>query len=494
MIQSKHGNKLLRSGLSGAWMVAALVAALSSVLILFAGILFNSPELTYTGMAILAFLMPAAVGALRGRDFDIFEPINLVALSVLVGTTLRAFYLITSHSAQAELLMSSTNFEEVNRNLPWILAGVAALCIGYISCPYKLRLSRFAVFKDQRFTVGGVWTATLVASAIGVIGLAMFISEFGISLSADILSQSFKRPSVIETDGEVVYAAGAAPFLASALQIAAIFLGVMLAARAISARRMSMALWAAVFLLSCVMPFFASSRSVIVVSIISICIAAYYFGRIRIRAILAVLAMLLVVVLGMETIRNVNNRAVNQNSVVDSLLGSGHGTDFVRTSAIMDRIPEVRPYQYGLSYIAIFASPIPRSVWPQKPDVSLGAWVKRELFGRYARKSGWPPGLIGEAYINFGRSGIIIVMLITGFLLRYFYESFRPLLGASVVATMIYARLTWELGFVMAGLNFSLSIVNVARFAIPALLLVWLAAWVSRAGAPARRQPTLARY
>lgn len=465
----------LRLGIGGAWAVAAASAALLSTFLVLTGLLLDNARVTYVGMAQLAFLIPASVGLIRGRAFDIFEPINLVALSILFGTTLRAFYLVASDSSQVEFLMMGTTFEAVNLNLPWILLGIASLSLGYVLCTFRAPLERLRVVREYVVGRTRFWFSVGLATTVGLIGLILFIRQYNIDLTGNLLAQSTKKMLTIEGEEGVVYGVGYAPFLAGMLQYGPILVGTALIARLLQPKGSVLAIFGFLFLLACVMPFFASSRSSIVIMIVMLCIAGYYYGRIKVRTLVIALTVITVVITAMGAVRAVNARQVNDRSTLDRTIGSGHGLDVVRTSAIMDRVPELRPHQNGLTYISLFTAPIPRTYWPQKPPVGLGPWVKSELFGLWSRKGGWPPGIIGEAYINFGAAGIAFVMFAFGGLLRFMYESSRPFLGASFLITVVYCRIVWDVAFTMAGLDFSLAMLNAIRYSLPLLIFALLA-------------------
>ena len=169
--------------------------------------------------------------------------------------------------------------------------------------------------------------------------------------------------------------------------------------------------------------------------------------------------------------KNFNPDYTGSVSILDSTLGSGNSIDFIRTSVIIDESDKKNIKLDGSSYLAFFTGFIPRQIWPEKPNVSLGPWVKTSIYGYTAKKNGYPPGMIAEAYLNFGLLGIIIAMYIFGGFLKIFYLSFQPLLGNSIVATAIYGASTWRLSFSTIGLTFAQGVYQALQFCIPILLL-----------------------
>jgi len=61
------------------------------------------------------------------------------------------------------------------------------------------------------------------------------------------------------------------------------------------------------------------------------------------------------------------------------------------------------------------------------PGRSAGVFIVEELlgFGKYQERWAFNASLIGDAYLNFGFSGVVMVMLLFGALLKLLYLKFR---------------------------------------------------------------------
>ncbi len=89
--------------------------------------------------------------------------------------------------------------------------------------------------------------------------------------------------------------------------------------------------------------------------------------------------------------------------------------------------PEYIPYINGYSYKFVPAMFIPRFLWPEKPstmqvadDLTLRyGWQAEYLIGKVALS----PGLMDEAYMNFGVTGIIIIMVLFGAFVRWLTDN-----------------------------------------------------------------------
>lgn len=67
-------------------------------------------------------------------------------------------------------------------------------------------------------------------------------------------------------------------------------------------------------------------------------------------------------------------------------------------------MPKQMPFQYGATYLRLFAAPVPRVLWPEKGDIFEGRTIgKVYFFG-----SGRPPGYAGVLYMNFHLPGIVL--------------------------------------------------------------------------------------
>ena len=76
------------------------------------------------------------------------------------------------------------------------------------------------------------------------------------------------------------------------------------------------------------------------------------------------------------------------------------------------------PFLWGQSYLEMFYQPIPRALWPAKPwpfDVHIGELIT-------GTRTGIPPGIVGELYLNFHIVGIILGMFLFGVLCRVGYQ------------------------------------------------------------------------
>ncbi len=85
---------------------------------------------------------------------------------------------------------------------------------------------------------------------------------------------------------------------------------------------------------------------------------------------------------------------------------------------VVSFIPQYAPYHYGLGIVNIFVQFIPRIIWPGKP-IMLGKTAFQAMYGNSMGGAAYPN--IGEYYYEFGITGVIILMFITGYFMRKSY-------------------------------------------------------------------------
>jgi hypothetical protein len=105
-----------------------------------------------------------------------------------------------------------------------------------------------------------------------------------------------------------------------------------------------------------------------------------------------------------------------------------NNTIFERASLIqmlclsVDRVPSLKPYMEGESYIDIPAQFVPRFLWPEKPSGLLSN-IRLALYFNLVNLENATSvsiafGIVAEAYINFGFVGVATLGLVMGMIFR----------------------------------------------------------------------------
>ena len=431
--------------------------------------------LSASGLCIAIMLMPVA---LRVVSADLFSPLILAAGSVLLGTGLRIPYILAFDSRRTEFLMFGYEFAELAYYVVWVLIGIAAFTVGYSVNRSRFSLAQARVLMRPEIDQKRLVVVSVLCGLVGAVAAIIFITTSGIDLSAGLSSASRKVFQVhTAADGTVV--AGAGGIWRFLVKFADVPLIVVICLLLIRSVRPSVPTLAAVGLLAVpalLVPFLTSSRSDIIVVMIAIGIFMYYMKILRIRNIIVGLVLATSIVVVMGQLRAVNMTGSGDGrTMLDAVIGSGNGMDLMRTSAIMKRVPEEVDFLYGSSYASILTAYVPRSVWPGKPDIALGPWVKQEVFGfPVPGNNGWPSGLIAEAYLNFGLLGMPILLFAIGWFFRLVYNCFLPFLGVNPLMTIVYSAIAWRFGFGTMGLNFAHGMVQTLAILVPLLIFMFL--------------------
>jgi hypothetical protein len=115
---------------------------------------------------------------------------------------------------------------------------------------------------------------------------------------------------------------------------------------------------------------------------------------------------------------------------------------------MLDAVPDKSEYDYGINYLRVFSTFIPRIVWPNKPLFGREQWIKAWMVSsemkRDADFTGPAIGLLGAAQLNGGVWATAIVVAALGVLLSTGYSYFRryqavPWVQAAWATTFINA-------------------------------------------------------
>jgi len=110
------------------------------------------------------------------------------------------------------------------------------------------------------------------------------------------------------------------------------------------------------------------------------------------------------------------------------------------TGVILEKTPEIVPYQLGTSYPLLIKNLIPRVLWPEKPSANLANQFFQVEYGVTDRNNlnavSIACGFEAEGYMNFGWLGVVAVGLIVGFVLGLYELAFFSV-GSSLTAIAV---------------------------------------------------------
>lgn len=152
---------------------------------------------------------------------------------------------------------------------------------------------------------------------------------------------------------------------------------------------------------------------------------------------------------------------------IDVLMRGRYFLALFKTAHIVDDVPDRMPYLCGQSFYGWPFVLVPRSGWPEKPIfVEMAPKLADQVFLEPINNV--PPGLVGEAWLNFGWFGLLVVAAV-GSLIGLAFNSFLRM-RHNALAQVVYAILLSRVSFIMINSSFG---DGVLKFLIDAVPLVF---------------------
>lgn len=377
---------------------------------------------------------------LSGRGGNIIQPITVFSMTAL-GYVLGALHLLSGNQSQAlPIFLNPASFPAFNHTLLVIVAGVLCFQAGYYLPLARDRLSparaggrerwTFATHLHWRASYSRLLRAIALTALFGLIGYLLFIHSSG-GLSY-LLAHIGQRTLLRTTD---YYR-----FIFQFTQ-AASFVWYAYDRRAL--RRPAFWLLFAGNLAGLVT--LGSAAPVILYVGYLIVYHFLVYARYRITfvtlwrnlpVILLVLALVFVALAGRVAWRDASARAAYQGDgrlhpglILESLnaktrdgqlaqlvFGGANLASIEQLHRIVRDVPGATPFTYGRTFAWVLIAPIPRVLWPDKPAVSVGIYLKQALENTDAQTGGVPSSWLGELYLNGGILAVILGCLAFGYL------------------------------------------------------------------------------
>lgn len=165
------------------------------------------------------------------------------------------------------------------------------------------------------------------------------------------------------------------------------------------------------------------------------------------RSAIAVGAVFVILVVGVggQFVEAMRGARTLQDVELDTGLAAGmsqgletimkRGSEIDGGYGILSKVPDEVDRLYGRSYLSVLFAPIPSALLPFDKPQPGGKLNAIHVFENPYTQI--PPGNIGEAYWNFGIPGVVIVMFLFGFVLKWFMRLYVVNGGAGWV-TAIY--------------------------------------------------------
>lgn len=416
------------------------------------------------------------------RKFDLFSPLNFILISLMIGTTLRTFYLLSTDSTgfrQARLLLDESPSFLI---LPAIYISVAFLflILGFQMKIKPLNLARVIPgFKRPNWSTKTLFPLVFILIAISVIGSVVYFQKTGMQeLSLETFSA--KRRIFMDDARTQRVSYSYYKWIASLIQFPYYILLIQFAFSKRSFFSILGFLLLITGVLAFLFPVMTNSRSHVIYLIINTVMVWYYLRGFSIVLFSFAIPISFMFIFGLLILRQ-NRTMVDKPSnlsvgqIFEASVGYGNMLGIVKTGHIIKAVPEKVDYYYGKSMISWIFAPIPRTLWPGKPYMNPGAIVKQKFLKVGESKimgGGVPPASIGELFWNFGYFGITIGMFLYGRMIKLFYVSFKPWLPVSKSAMLLYVCLIMQFSFVLVGNSFNQFILQSIQNGLPAVICI----------------------
>lgn len=410
--------------------------------------------------------------------YDYFEPLTFVLFTTLLGVTLRTLYIPFADSESYYHLLRYRPQSILIGGLLVICLGLIFLVAGYLLGhtiqPIKLiNPSWFGKYQwNMRLTYYFVW----FFCALSLIGIYLVIDATGISF--DSVYDISRKRALIQEGTRIVfgYRRWLSEFGSYAFLISSLIL--------ISSGKKLFSKWGLLFVISGIIasipPILYSERNKFVIFSIYIIMLWYYFGYskskiiklplLKIIPIIIFVFFMIMVLTAFRTGINEFNEISDYLTVsmfIDRVVGSGNFFGVEKVAIIVEEVPRYSGFLNGQSFYTWIIAPIPRSIWPSKPQTSLGYLFGEIFFYRdftNIRGGGRPPGFMVELYWNFGLFGVVFGMFLYGLFLAIYYRYFQKYLrNKNKNMILVYIMTVIPLTITLLGSNFNRTIIDLAR-------------------------------
>lgn len=463
----------MRDGRTRAPLVASalLLAVLVGVCVALVGPVDEGQALLI--LTAIAAASPFVVGGLR-REFDIFEPVYLFAVSFAVLFVFRPAVELAGADGPQPIAGKDPG---PNYTAAMIVAllGALAFYLGYYADVAR-KLVANARAPNEDFDPRSL---KLYVSTVACVGLALFGAFLLQSGGVSALSAILAGRSQATTD---LYAQAVGYFYTGPFWLGGLGLLLLALAKTWGSRQGVVGLL--LVAISQVTTIATGSRSWVLPMAASVIVLWYLRARRRPSLRLIALMAIPAFVVGFSAPREfrstgdvsfvdaVSADVVDLPGAVERFLLGADAAMLPNLALEMTVVPQVIPFQLGWTYVEAVGRPIPRAIWPDKPppgDTVLTAAIWPRLA---ANRVGFSFSVFGEPYMNLGHVGVVLFGIAFGVAWRYLYE-YRRLLESSRIVNAVFA-LSWPFMFVYMRGGVAVDYQRQVILVLPVLAATWL--------------------
>lgn len=409
----------------------------------------------------LACLVPVFRTILIRKSIDVFEPIYpFVGFYFLLFVVKPIFLISTSHPLVETDAFSLAIF--------YALIGLVMFYIGYY-----VKLG--AIVSRYIPSLGTNWSRsrlkltviTLATISISLLLFFMYVVTgkgilFHLTYSLQVVHEYLKMGGFWVTG--VIGLTSTIFFILYAYSISA-------------KKRISTIILSTFFLMAIGVTLLQGTRAPIIVLLAVPIILRHYFleKKIKVKHLIVVLPILFILLTVLNHFRNFGLDMITYLSLEYHI--HIYGTiiadliPFNTLVTIIESVPEKVGFQYGLFYLYLFISWIPRALWPGKPIVGVEWFITETIFGHNPLEMPTlTPTLIGDLYLNASIPAIIIGMFIWGIFWKMVY-SYLLIHKKNIGIVLIYAILLLS-GINMLRVSFSAFVASTLIILAPMVISI----------------------
>lgn len=427
--------------------------------------------LVLMGSATLGVLLVPVV--LR-KHYDLLEPITIIILMVMIGTTIKILYVVfwsSDHISSFILLGRSPLF--ILETSLWMFIGISCIVGGYMMHLPAADLSSFRILRPFAWRPKRIVVVGAISISIALYSIYSYVTIVGVNFgSADEISS--KR--FYEVEGSAT-GYGSLTYLVWGGKMVEYSLYVIMAWYFVTKKKsyIVVLLMIVMLIISLMLPIVISSRQSAIIPFVVPLIILYYLGKSFNAKYVIVNAFAgLFLLMSLTALRQDSSDSLVEyfrlDSIVEETVGGRHYNDIVKTAHVMEGVPRQIDYLYGRTFIDWVLIVVPRTLWPQKPFSGQGKLVGDKIFGYGDSRTGVPPGLFAEIVMNFGKLAVPFGAFIYGIFLRFLYISFKPY-RENPFAVVVYAVSIYPLTFTMLNNQMGQAITHVILNVIPIYLM-----------------------
>lgn len=414
----------------------------------------------------------------KSEKFDPTHPIFMILISLLIGTVLRSFFILSPlQSIPKHLMLLGKEPNILLKGLFCIYIGLLFFVIGYVITPKPLRKLENAAVISASINVKKFYPVAIIITIFSILAAVYTFNKLGVDITS---MESISKKRFLKLDDGVFAAMGYENLVMKLiLPIYYMLVMYMLMHRK---KLFSFLGFFVMFLggLNILYPFIQSSRTGAIYVFINTGLIIYFVkGGLGWGKMIATVSLGIILLMVMTFFRyqssNVNNTPSEEGNPLVVMVGSLNFLGIDKTSQIVDEVPRRLPYQLGTTLLLWMVAPIPRTLWVNKPETSIGRPIADYIYQKRDKTTaggGVSPGFIGELYLNFSYFGVIAGMFMFGYLLRLFYDFFKKIRSSSIFGMVVYLIGFLPFSINLIGGDLSRMIVNLLSTLIPVYLII----------------------